>query len=268
MPTDPTPIAPTPIALTPIALTPIALFLFAHQDDEFGVFHRIECERRSGRRVVVAYLTDGATPHVSADRRNAESLAVLQSLGVAAQDIHFAGTSLGIADSALAMHLRMAMAWVAPVVLQKELAAVYIPAWEGGHPDHDALHAGVANLAREHGLLGLCRQFSLYNSRGLSAPWFRVLSPIAANGPVSRERIPVLRRLRYLRLCLSYHSQAKSWVGLLPFVALHYLLDGTQALQPVNVERLHERPHEGQLYYEARGFATWQALASRLAPRR
>jgi LmbE family N-acetylglucosaminyl deacetylase len=42
-----------------------ALFLFAHQDDEFGVYQRIlECRRR-GLRVVCAYLTDGQTAGAS-----------------------------------------------------------------------------------------------------------------------------------------------------------------------------------------------------------
>jgi LmbE family N-acetylglucosaminyl deacetylase len=37
--------------------SPVALFLFAHQDDEFGVFHVIDECRRRGQRVVCAYLT-------------------------------------------------------------------------------------------------------------------------------------------------------------------------------------------------------------------
>ncbi|HAK90971.1 MAG TPA: PIG-L family deacetylase, partial [Massilia timonae] len=40
-------------------IEPVALFLFAHQDDEFGVFERIATLRRQGVRVACAYLTDG-----------------------------------------------------------------------------------------------------------------------------------------------------------------------------------------------------------------
>ena len=38
-----------------------ALFLFAHQDDEVGVFQKILDEQRLGRRIVCAYFTDGVS---------------------------------------------------------------------------------------------------------------------------------------------------------------------------------------------------------------
>ena len=43
------------------------LFLFAHQDDEFGVMHQIEQEVKAGASVYCAYATSGvgvyADPH-------------------------------------------------------------------------------------------------------------------------------------------------------------------------------------------------------------
>ena len=77
-------------------IEPVALFLFAHQDDEFGVFERIATLRRQGVRVACAYLTDGQTAKSSAAQRNAESLAVLAQLGVAPGDVIFAGTPAGV----------------------------------------------------------------------------------------------------------------------------------------------------------------------------
>jgi len=66
---------------------PSALFLFAHQDDEFGVFQKIMDEQRQGRHVYCAYLTDGAFAGQSSLRRNRESLTVLTKLGVQEEDI-------------------------------------------------------------------------------------------------------------------------------------------------------------------------------------
>ena len=243
---------------------PAALFLFAHQDDEFGVFHRIERERRQGRRVVCAYLTDGATGNVQPHVRNQESLRVLRSLGIADDDVLFAGESLGIADGKLLDHLEPAAKWLAAWFGQHEAVAIHVPAWEGGHPDHDALHAIAAHVAYELGLADTMWQFSLYNAWQRPAPLFRVLSPLPANGTVHCERMAWGARLRYLKLCLGYPSQATSWLGLFPFVLVHYLLRGTQCVQPVDAARTRERPHEGRLYYEARGFSTWEALAERL----
>jgi hypothetical protein len=51
-----------------------------------------------------------------------------------------------------------------------------------------------------------------------------------------------------------------TWLGLFPFVAFHYLVNGKQQLQPVSLERISCRPHEDALYYEKRGFFTWEKM--------
>jgi LmbE family N-acetylglucosaminyl deacetylase len=242
-----------------------ALFLFAHQDDEFGVFHRIEECRAQGLRVACAYLTSGATVHASAAVRNAESLAVLGKLGVDATDVAFAGELLGIGDARLPLHLDAAFAWIAGWVAgYGQVESLHAPAWEGGHHDHDALHALALAVAQEHDLLRHTRQFSLYQAAGLPGPLFRVLAPLPANGPAIARRIPWGARWRYLRYCLSYPSQRGSWLGLFPCVLLHYLVRGTESLQPVFIERIRERPHPAPLYYEKRQFFTWDEMARRL----
>ena len=246
-------------------IEPSALFLFAHQDDEFGVFERIAACRRQGLRVVCAYLTDGQTAKASAATRNAESLAVLARLGVAPEDVHFAGQSLGIGDARLPLHMDAAGRWIgAWIDSHFPVDSIHVTAWEGGHHDHDALHALTVLLAAQRGLLARTWQFSLYQADGLPGPLFRVLAPLAANGPVTTSPIPWPGRRQYLRMCLSYPSQRTTWVGLFPMVLLHYLSHGAQTLQPVTPARLAERPHPGPLYYEKRRFFTWERLAEAL----
>jgi LmbE family N-acetylglucosaminyl deacetylase len=245
--------------------TDAALFLFAHQDDEFGVFQRIADCRAQGLRVACAYLTDGASGGVSAGTRNAESRAVLTRLGVARDDIAFAGAQLDIGDARLPQHLAEAEAWLGGWLGRfPAIDALYVPAWEGGHHDHDALHALVVRLAERHGLLARTFQFALYHGWRCPGPWFRVLSPLPHNGVALCWRIPLRARWQFLRLCLSYPSQRGSWTGLFPFVLLHYLLRGQQTLQPVAPARLAERPHAGRLYYEKRGFYRWDQMAHAL----
>ena len=247
-------------------IEPSALFLFAHQDDEFGVFERIAACRRQGLRVVCAYLTDGQTATSSAATRNAESLAALTKLGVAAEDVHFAGQSLGIGDARLPLHMDAAGHWIGAWIDRHfPIDALHVTAWEGGHHDHDALHALTTVLAAQRGLLARTWQFSLYQASGLPGPLFRVLAPLPANGPVTRTPIGWSARRHYLRLCLSYPSQRMTWVGLFPMVLLHYLLHGAQTLQPVALARLAERPHAGPLYYEKRRFFTWERLNEAVA---
>lgn len=243
-----------------------ALFLFAHQDDEFGVFQRIADCRRRGLRVACAYFTDGATGRVTAAQRNGESRAVLARLGVAMEDIAFAGEELGIGDAHLPQQLAPASRW-----LQRwldrfgNIDSLHVTAWEGGHHDHDALHALAVGAAEQRGLLERTWQYPLYQAKGLPGPLFRVLAPLPENGPATRWTMPWGARARYLRYCLSYPSQRGTWIGLFPFVLLHYLARGVQQLQPVAPERIGQRPHAGPLYYEKRAFFTWDQMAQAIA---
>ena len=240
---------------------PVALFLFAHQDDEFGVFERIAALRRRGVRVACAYLTDAQTARVDAATRNAESLAVLAKLGVGPGDVHFAGQQLGIGDARLPLQMAAAGRWIGDWLDGfGAIEALHVTAWEGGHHDHDALHVLTVDLAAARGLLERTWQFSLYQAQGLPGPLFRVLAPLARNGAVESTPIAWRARLRYLGLCLSYPSQRTTWIGLFPFVLLHYLLRGDQALQKVIPARTAERPHDGALYYEKRQFFTWSQM--------
>lgn len=246
-------------------LQAVALFLFAHQDDEFGVLQRIAHYRARGVRVACAYLTDGRTARAGSAQRNAESRAVLQRLGVADADIAFAGEALGIGDAQLPLHLGTADAWIGQWLdAHIAIEALHVTAWEGGHHDHDALHALAVRQAEERGLLARTWQYPLYQAAGLPGPLFRVLAPLPANGPVDTIAIAWRDRLRNLRCCLAYPSQLTTWVGLFPPVAWHYAVRGTEALQPVAPGRILERPHAGPLYYEKRAFFTWERMQAAL----
>ena len=242
---------------------PVALFLFAHQDDEFGVFQKILDERRKGHRVCCAYLTDGGFGGVSPQRRNRESLFVLQRLGVQRQDVFFAGLDMDIPNARLYEHLESVSSWINEWLTGfLQVVSICVPAWEGGHHDHDALHAITVRIAKARGILWCVRQFSLYNSYGCIGQPYKVLTPLPMNGVVEETRIPWNHRLHFLSYCLCYPSQARTWLGIFPFAVLHYLTNGQQALQPVSPERIRIRPHEGALYYEKRRFFTWEKMAA------
>lgn len=244
----------------------VALFFFAHQDDECGIFQKISDERRQGHRVCCAYLTDGGFNGVSPQRRNRESVSVLTQLGVQRHDVIFSGQALSILDTKLPEHLNLAAKWIRQWVSSfSQVISIYVPAWEGGHLDHDALHAVTVSIADELGILGCVRQFPLYNGYGCAGPLFRVFVPLPLNGPIEKTRIPWGNRIQFLRHCLSYPSQAKTWIGLFPPVALHYIASGTQLLQPVSAKRIHNRPHDGRLYYERRGLFTWEKMTTYLS---
>lgn len=242
-----------------------ALFLFAHQDDECGVFQSICSELASGATVHCCYFTSGTPTGLNADRRNLESQKVLLSLGVKISNIHFVGGDHSIRDGNLIDHIQFIFEWISLFLKEHDGPInVYMPAWEGGHPDHDALHTAGVIAIKQVGLIDCALQYPLYNGYRCYGPLFRVLLPLIENGQTQSIKIPFFNRLRFLGLCLQYPSQIKTWVGLFPFFLLHYFFWGRQDLQKVSLSRLKQRPHAGALYYERRGFATWNSLSAKL----
>ncbi len=248
-----------------ISETGNSLFLFAHQDDEFGVFQKIVDELASGKKVYCAYLTDGVPIGHSSERRNQESILALTKLGVVRENILFMGDILEIPDGKLIDNLKKAKDWLMSwISCAGYVSNIYLPAWEGGHPDHDSLHAIGVIAASESNLLDIVFQYPLYNSYKCIGPFFRVLHPLPRNGEVIYKKMSWVNRFRFLRLILCYPSQKVTWIGLLPFVLIHYLLSGTQSLQKVSLIRIVERPHIGKLYYERRYFYTWSEMVEKL----
>jgi len=246
----------------------ISLFIFAHQDDEFGVFHKIVDELLNRRRVYCVYLTDGVLKGCSSKVRNRESVSVLKKLGVFENDIYFVGDILSISDGRLIGSLKAGYDWLKYKIIElnvdSEVASIYTPAWEGGHPDHDAAHAITVAVANKLDITSHVHQFSLYNGYKCFGKFFNVMTIIPTNGPVVKSKLQWSSKFYFLYLCLNYPSQAKTWLGLFPFVVLKYLISGNQLLQSVSIERLQLKPHNGQLYYEARGFIKWDEFSEKL----
>ena len=238
----------------------VALFLFAHQDDECGVFYSIEEELKKKRKVVCVYLTDGGYSGVSPKIRNRESTAVLTKLGVKTNNIWFVGEEVGIYDMHMHEYLNLGYSYLAQRVDRENLIieSVYSPAWEGGHPDHDAVNLIAQKLVFYKWKEIETWQFPLYNSFGCPFTFFKVMSPLYNNGPIMARYIPWPRRLYYVTLCLFYKSQWKTWIGLFPFVCCHYLIKGRQYLQCLTNK--YTPPHNGPLYYERRKFAKYEDI--------
>jgi len=242
-----------------------ALFLFAHQDDEFGVFQKIVDELADGRAVYCAYLTDGVPVGYSPKKRNLESISVLMNLGIPRENILFIGEKLSIPDGSLVDNLKKAKDWLLGWLSQvSNIDNIYLPAWEGGHPDHDSLHAIGVIVAKELNLLDFVWQYPLYNGYQCRGQLFRVLLPLPSNSEVINKKIPWRNRYRFIGLTLSYPSQTITWIGLLPFVLFHYVVFGTQSLQRVSLSQILQSPHIGNLYYERRKFCTWKKMSERL----
>ena len=242
-----------------------AIFLFAHQDDETGTLQKILDEIQNGRKVLCVYLTNDVKNTEVTARRNRESVTVLTKLGIARDNIIFAGAELNIHDGDLLNHLAAARLWLEKFLSrQQSISTIYLPAWEGGHHDHDALHALGITVAAHARLEEQTQQFPLYNAFNCFGPFFRVLLPLTANGPITSTKVSWSNRFRFLRYCLSYPSQATSWIGLFPFMFLHYIIWGVQFTQPVSITRIQQRPHSAPLYYERRNYCKYEYLRQQI----
>lgn len=241
---------------------PITLFLFAHQDDEFGVFYEIHRLVSRGDKVIIAYLTSGTSGGNPSPIRNAESISVLKKLGVSENNIIFLGTNAGIPDGQLCSHLEVAYHSIADLIAKAGVPEkLYFHAWEGGHQDHDAAHLIGVVLGEHLGILERCYQFPLYTGVALPAAFFRMFFCLPENGAPNPTIIPWRQRIEFIKLCFQYPSQLKTWVGLFPFFLFHYVFFGTQILQGVSAKQLHRPPHFGKLLYERRGFYSYKTFA-------
>ena len=244
----------------------IVVFLLAHQDDEFGAFFAIEEAVGGGARVLCLYLTDGGYGGQETKRRDDESRNVLRRLGVAEADIHFIGTNEGYGDTFLYTRLDEALRSVELILGPlDQIRLLYIPAWEGGHRDHDAVHLIGAAYALGAGVLDAVRQFPLYRASP-NIIGFALLKPLAENGPIQTSLIPWAKRFRYLRLTFLYGSQWIFWVGLFPALLHSYCSKGAQETQRLSVARLFERPHAGTLLYERYGRINHETFRTTVAP--
>jgi LmbE family N-acetylglucosaminyl deacetylase len=238
------------------------LFLLPHQDDEFGVFHVIERTLEQERNLLIVYLTNGAYGNASAQIRSAESLRVLDRLGVKRNRILFLGQHIDVPNLGL-RHRLDSLYNSLGVELQRHppVTSIYTPAWEGGHPDHDAAALLAVALSHKLGVENIF-QFPLYNAdRWSPIRPFRVLAPIDRAGPIIQQHIPFTNRSKHLAMCWMYPSQKKTFIGLFPFVLTHYVRNGVQSLQRLSMTTLSQRPHDRALLYERRGWLRWEEFS-------
>ena len=82
-------------------------YLFAHQDDEFGIFIQIKKDLKKNE-LFIFYLTSGTDKKINRNElylRDKESIKTLISLGVKKENIFFIGRKLGIKHNKLYLNV-------------------------------------------------------------------------------------------------------------------------------------------------------------------
>lgn len=239
--------------------------LLPHPDDEFAILPFLSVAQREGRDLHLVWLTDGAAAGSDPGRRQAESEGVVGRFGLRPKTMRFIGIERGLPDGYLHEHMDRALLAVSDVLegLPAEVELL-LPAWEGGHQDHDAAHALGRAWAR--GRSAAMRQFPAYQGERWGGPWFEVLAPTTSMQVVAQQRLGLRDSFRLLRTCLGYRSQWRSFLGLLPMAALHLvILRRPIVLCAVDPDAPMTRPHAGLLLYERRTRWRWDVVRDALA---
>ncbi len=145
------------------------LILIPHPDDEVvGCCAAILRARAQGAKVFGLYLTHGcharetmwpwqrAQYESHVDRRLTEARIVAERLG-----IDIVGTSWRPART-LWRQLPAVAEEIRAVLVQQAIDQIWVPTYEGGHPDHDAINGLIARLCNHENVW----EFSEYNYKG------------------------------------------------------------------------------------------------------
>jgi LmbE family N-acetylglucosaminyl deacetylase len=202
-----------------------ALFLLAHHDDEVFCAGALAAALAAGRRVKILWATAGGL--APAARRLAEGRRVQRLLALPGIDVRM----VGLPDQHAANHLDRLE--TEAIGLMDGVAEIYVTAWEGGHPDHDAMNLVAARLRARSGggpvaVAGApdappaFLEFGLY-SRGRSG--LAVKTPFRPAEPVLSASALALRSALV-------HADSSQWPSLGILAAAGHL-QGTWATEPV-----------------------------------
>lgn len=244
---------------------PVTLVVAAHPDDEvIGLGGQLQS---LGRRLHVLQVTDGAprdmrdaadcgfaTREAYADARRRELLAALSLAGIGPEHT----SVFGVPDQEASLDLAGLTRRVAEVLTWLRPQCVVTPAYEGGHPDHDAV-AFAAWAAR-----ALLRRAGLRAAEGIEFPLYHagsqgmVSGRFAAGGPPALvlSLSPAQRELKR-RMVACFRTQQA--------VLAAFPLDA-ERLRCVPERDFREPPHPGPLHYDTQPWgmdgARWRALAA------
>ena len=146
-----------------------ALFVFAHQDDEFGIMPKILDLHRQGVDCHLVWMNGGN------ETRNQESRVAMALAGFPATSLEFLRLN-GIENpQGFAEHA----AGFQNLLKQEAFDQVYVPAYEGGHLQHDLVHAAVVRGAQAAGFRGMIYEFGLYHlEHNLPMPFSLLPAPV------------------------------------------------------------------------------------------
>jgi LmbE family N-acetylglucosaminyl deacetylase len=217
------------------------LVLIPHPDDELvGTATAIERLRHSGGDALGLYLTSGVPSNSGSwwggrprydrrvARRWAEASEVARELGLTIIDHQ------SIPSRELKSHLATSIRWIRNHVSALRPDRIWVPAYEGGHQDHDVTNFIGAQLSED------CEvwEFAEYN---FFAGKIQSQTFAHPNGTESILMLEDDETARKMELLLRYASERKN---------LGYIGVERESLRPLAAYDYRRRPHVGRCFYE------------------
>ncbi len=217
------------------------LLLIPHPDDELvGVAAAIGRLRQRGGEIFGAYLTSGVPPSAgrwfsgrfgypgSVARRWEEASGVSRELGLTV-----AGRQM-VPSRRLKSHLASTLDWVRDQAKALSVDRIWVPAYEGGHQDHDVTTFIGAQLARDFNVW----EYAEYNFAGGEV---RSQAFVEPNGSESTLTLEAVEKRRKRELLARYVSEQKN---------LGYVEVDREALRPLPAHDYTRPPHAGRMFYQ------------------
>lgn len=223
------------------------LFMFAHPDDEVLISGTMKQLIDQGAEVVAAWVTCGEY-FGNIETRLRELARVIALLGLKENSVHL----LRLPDLGLVSMLDQAADTVADMLKSVKPDAIFANAYEGGHPDHDAVNFLAYEASCRADLKPKLYEFPLYNATG-SILYFRWRVNAFPNDGIPVLHNPLSKSEIKCKL-LTIRTYVSQWMYMAParlVVSRFRLASVGEPYRICPPDRDHtKRPHEGMLSYE------------------
>jgi LmbE family N-acetylglucosaminyl deacetylase len=264
----------------PSGTTRVCLILAPHPDDE-TIGAGAWMERHGPEGLFVAHVTDGsprdladaqragfASADAYATARRAEVEAALGLVGIAPERIR----RLGFVDKEVCFQLDSLVADLDDLIAELDPALVLTPAYEGGHPDHDATAFAAAMVYRMRSAAFQHREYRLYHADADGTMAVDNFLPAGQGGPERQPRRPNhangALEIEVFRLSPAEHELKRQMIA--RFTSQRDVLRNFEHLTDERFRNAPEYdftrpPHSGPLLYERWGWTItgkiWRACA-------
>jgi LmbE family N-acetylglucosaminyl deacetylase len=223
------------------------LFLFAHPDDEVVISGTMKLLVEAGAAVYAAWATSGDR-FTKREIREFELRRSMEILGLDGSRTHL----LRFPDLGMVAMLEEAADAATGLLSEIKPDIVFANAYEGGHPDHDAVNFLAYESSARLGVTPDLFEFPLYNGTGTFIHWkwrinhFPPGGPTVLHNPLSDDAI----RCKY-EMMKAYSTQKLYMVPARLLSPRARLQREGEPYRPCPMDRDHTtRPHPGQLNYE------------------